>query len=433
VNELSAAFTLLTSALILALPRRLAAIPLVLAAAYVTRGVALEVGPATFTVLRIVVAAGALRALVRSESIPNVMNAVDRWMVLWALWLFGSSAFHQPDAWVFRAGLICDQLGTYFLFRVFVLDGEDVVRIFKVVCVVLVPVAVSMLLEKADGHNLFAVLGGSSDVSIRDGHVRARGPFAHPILAGTAGAACLPMALFLWRRYRQHALIGMCAAGGMVVASSSSGPIMMSLVMLIGLLMWRMRESLGAIRWFVVAGLVALDLVMNDPVYFLMARIDITGGSKGWHRAQLIRSSIEHLDEWWLTGTDYTRHWMATGIPANDIHTDMTNQFLSMGVMGGLPLMFLFILTLIAAFRAVGCAFAQRDSASVKYRFLSWTLGTILFGHVVNFLSITYFDQSIIFFALILASIAGVQKRSQPIVSMTRSAQAHTYAPRVLS
>jgi hypothetical protein len=212
----------------------------------------------------------------------------------------------------------------------------------------------------------------------------------------------------------------------MIVASGSSGPILMVLFTLIGLLLWRMRESLVVIRWFVVFGLIALDLLMNDPVYFLMARIDITGGSKGWHRAQLIRSSIEHLDEWWLAGTDYTRHWMATGIPANDIHTDITNHILSMGVMGGLPLMFLFVLTLVVAFRAVGCAVSQSVSASREHRFLSWTLGAILFGHVVNFFSITYFDQSILFFYLVLAAIVAVEKLSRPVALTEKMAHDYT-------
>ncbi len=64
-----------------------------------------------------------------------------------------------------------------------------------------------------------------------------------------------------------------------------------------------------------------------------MARIDIIGGSQGYYRAQLIRSSLEHLSEWWATGTDYTRHWMSSGIYANNRHTDITNHFLAMGVM----------------------------------------------------------------------------------------------------
>ena len=42
---------------------------------------------------------------------------------------------------------------------------------------------------------------------------------------------------------------------------------------------------------------------------------------------------------------------MPTGIHANEFHTDITNHFLQMGVLGGLPLLLVFVLVLIAAFR----------------------------------------------------------------------------------
>jgi O-antigen ligase len=101
---------------------------------------------------------------------------------------------------------------------------------------------------------------------------------------------------------------------------------------------------------------------------------------------------------------------MPTGIHANEIHTDITNHFLGMGVIGGLPLMLLFILVLIAAFRAVGQALRRSETASVKHRFLAWTLGAILFGHTINFFAISLFDQSIVFFYVVLAAIGAIQR-----------------------
>jgi O-antigen ligase len=218
------------------------------------------------------------------------------------------------------------------------------------------------------------------------------------------------MAMCLWRTHRTTALVGLCTAAAIVFASTSSGPIMMALFTCLGLLLWKVRQRLAVIRLAAVAAIVALQIVMNDPVYFLMARIDITGGSTGWHRAQLIRSSLEHLDEWWAVGTDYTRHWMPTGVQANAIHTDITNHFLAMGVMGGLPLMALFVATLWAAFRVVGRSVREIDRRGMPQReFLCWTLGAMLFGQAMNFWSISLFDQSVSFFYLVLASIGAVR------------------------
>jgi hypothetical protein len=409
MHPIGLVFTLFASIFLLILPRRLAAVPLLLGAAYMTRGQELEIGPAHFTVVRILVTVGFLRVLLKREHIANGMNNLDRWLILWTVLLIASSAFHTSDAWVFRIGLVWSEMGCYFLFRIFIQDWEDVRHIFKILCVALIPLAALMLLEKAIGKNFFAFLGGVWEVPImRNGHFRAQGPFANYILAGTVGASCFPMAIYLWKSNIKHALMGLFAGGGIIFACTSSGPIMMLLFILFGLVLWKARNYLAAIRWLSLTAVLALDAIMKDPVYFLMARIDLSGGSQGWFRARLIQSSIEHLDEWWLAGTDYTRHWMASGQHGNDNHTDIVNHFLSMGVMGGLPLMFLFIIVLVTAFHMLGRALQENESASMKYRFLIWTLGAILFGHIGNFFSVALYDQSVVFFYLILASIAAV-------------------------
>jgi hypothetical protein len=407
-------FTLVASAFLFSLPRRLAAIPLLMGATYMTRGQELEIGPAHFPVVRILVTVGILRVFLKREHIANGINAVDRWLILWAVLLIGGNAFHISDVWLFRVGVVWSEMGCYFLFRVFLQDCEDVERIFKVLCLALIPVAVLMLMEKVIGKNYFAFLGGVWEVPVlRNGHFRAQGPFAIYLLAGTVGATIFPMALYLWKNHRRHALGGLFTGGGILFASTSSGPIMMLLSILFGLFLWKVRKHLRELRWLMLIGIIALDMVMKDPWYFVMARIDISGGSQGWFRARLIQSSIEHLDEWWLTGTDYTRHWMASGQHSNPNHTDLANHLLSIGVAGGLPLMFVFIMALVAAFRIIGNAL---NKATPNHHFLIWTLGAILFGHIWNFLSIALFDQSVVFFYLILGGIGAIQigKRLSP-------------------
>jgi hypothetical protein len=216
------------------------------------------------------------------------------------------------------------------------------------------------------------------------------------------------MALYLWKSHRKHAWAGLFSTGMIIITSTSSGPIMMLLFILFGLAIWKIRTHLNTLRWLSVTAVFFLNAVMKDPVYFLMARIDISGGSTGWHRARLIQSSFEHLNEWWFAGTDYTRHWMPTGIPANSIHTDITNHLIAMGVMGGLPLMMLWIMVLVAAFGTVGRALRENADASTGHQFLIWLLGAILFGHVCNSFSISLYDQSVVFFYLILAGIGAV-------------------------
>ena len=330
-------------------------------------------------------------------------------MVLWAIWAAASSLFHLEDSLVTRLGMILNAFGAYLLLRVFVQDVEDVRNTFKMVCILFVPLAGAMIVEKLTGKNCFALLGGiSEEVASRHGRFRARGPFAHAILAGTVGAVCLPMALSQWRQNRRLALMGLAATGGIVFASGASGPIMTVLSIVLALLLWRLRDHLRMIRLAAVLLVVALALVMKDPVYYLVARIDITGGSTGWHRAALIRASIDHLGEWWLAGTDYTREWMPTGVEWNARHTDITNHYIAMGVWGGMPLLLLFSGVLVAAFALVGRALRASQNGAVEQQFLIWTLGAILFGHTATFLSVSYFDQSVVFFYLLLACIGSI-------------------------
>ncbi len=242
-----------------------------------------------------------------------------------------------------------------------------------------------------------------------NGHFRAQGAFGHAILAGTVGGVSLPMGVYFWRRDRVLALTGIVATLAIVFASGSSGPIMATLSVSVALALWKVRGHLAAIRWAAVGVFVALSFIMKDPPYFLLARIDITGGSTGYFRARLIESTIQHFNEWWLAGTDYTRHWMASGILANGDHTDMTNYFIQMGVWGGLLQMLLFMGLLYIAFVRIGKALKVNKEAPAEQQFLIWTLGSILFGHVTTFVSISYFDQTVVYLYLTLACIGSLR------------------------
>jgi len=410
MNGVGYLFLLVAGVLLLKLPRRWAPLPLLVSAAYIGIGEQLEIGPAHFTINRLLVIIGFLRVWTKREHLAGGWQPLDRLMLIWALWAIVSSFLHSTFPLVFRLGMVLDTFGLYIVLRALIHEPQDFVLICKVVSVTLVPLGAAMVFEKLTGTNCFEFLGGAAgSAELRNGHYRARGPFTHQILGGTIGGACVPMALLLWRENRKIALAGLFASLGIVIASGSSGPIMTTFSVFFALGLWNLRSHLKKIRWLFLLLIIALDIVMNDPVYYLLARIDITGGSTGWHRAALIDSAIKHLGEWWMAGTDITRHWMPTGIPANQANTDITNHFLQIGVWGGLPLMLLFIWILAVAFKALGRQLRVLEDSPVEDSFLIWTLGAILFGHVTTFLSIAYFDhQSVVFLYLVLAAIASL-------------------------
>lgn len=395
------------------LPRRWAPIPFLIVALYIARDQVVQLGPFHFSVIRILISAGFLRMFVRGERLEGRINGMDKLILVWSLWMVISSIFHenQSSALVYRMGLVYDACGVYFLLRIFCQSIEDVVGLCRFTAILLLPVAIEMIYEKRTNVDLFYLLSGSSvDLTIREGHTRAQGPFGHAILAGTIGAVCLPMIVPLWRNYRKTAIIGIGACLAIIITSTSSGPIMSTMAAFAALYMWRFKNLMPFVRWFLLAGYILLDLVMKDPAYFIMARIDFVGGSTGYFRARLIQSAFEHLTEWWLAGTDYTRSWMPTGVTWSKDNTDITNYYLFMGVIGGLPLMLLFMSLLAKGFSFVGQASDKlsESSPSVQSEYLCWALGASLFAHTITFISVSYFDQSFVFIYLTLAAISSV-------------------------
>lgn len=374
-----------------------------------TMGVGIELGPFHFMSIRLLVAVGILRVIIRGERLTGGMNSLDRLMIVWAAWALMCSVFHDnsPGVLVNRLGLVFNACGIYFLLRVFCQSLGDVVTLCRLTAILLVPLAVELLVEMVTMHNLFSIFGGVSEIpEIRQGRVRAQGPFAHSILAGTVGAVCLPLMVCLWQRHRKTAVAGMVACIAIVFSSASSGPIMTAAAAIGGLLMWRWRNRMRLFRWLAVLGYIALDVVMNAPAYYIIARIDLTGSSTSWHRAALIEAAIAHLSEWWFAGTDVTRHWMPYGVVWNENHIDITNYYLRMGVDGGLPLMLLFMAKLATGFYLIGRASKQLPEVSFQPRFMMWTLGASLFAHSAAFISVSYFDQSVVFIYLTLAAIS---------------------------
>lgn len=403
-------FVLLNALALVALPRRWAAVPFLIAACYMTLAQGISFGPFSFTAVRFLIAAGIVRLIIRNERVDGGLNGMDTIMIGWAGWGVFSSAFHQEtvagDPLTFRLGLIYNVLGTYFLFRVLIKDYSDVVRLIKIIGCVLLPVALEMIQEHIVRHNMFSIFGGVPSVPwIREGELRAQGPFAHPILAGTVGAVCLPFMVGLYRSNSRCAILGGFACVSMVITSGSSGPFMSLIFGIAALALWRWRHLTKQMRIGFVVSYIVLDLVMKAPAYFLIARMNLFGGSTGWHRARLIEMGIAHINEWWWAGTDYTRHWMPTGVSWSADHTDITNHYLQYGVLGGLPLMGLFIAAVVAGFRYVGQSLDALGDASWDQEFLTWSVGAALMTQVATCISVSYFDQSYVFLFLNLAVI----------------------------
>jgi hypothetical protein len=411
MNGFAILFLVLAAVGLLTLPRQWATVPLLMGACYMTNAQSINIGPFHFTVLRLLVAIGVVRTLLRSERLPGGLKGLDWILLVWGGWMLCSSALHKPmgEALVFRLGLVYNALGLYFLIRIFCQNPEDLIQLLKVTALVIVPVAIEMVNEKLTHRNAFGFLGGVSlDVMFREGKWRAQGPFGHPILAGTVGGLCVPLMLGLWAHHPRVAKVGLAACLTMVVSSASSGPLMTSTFAFLAVGMWRWRHLIPSVRIAAVVVYLLCNMIMTRPAYYLLEKIDLTGSSTGYHRAALIESSINHMSEWLLAGTDYTRHWMPTGVSWSEDHSDITNHYLYYAVTGGLPAMVIFIAAVWMTFRYVGESLRMRQQAPFNEQFLIWSVGASQFAHTATMISVAYFDQSVMFLYLNLAVVGSI-------------------------
>lgn len=388
-------------------PRRFVFAPLIIATFLLPDG-PIALG---FTTCRFLVAAALCRAIAKGEFSWTKSNALDLLFVCWSFAAILSGFFHHPQGenpFTVRMSYVYEVFGTYLVGRAFLRTPDDILAAGRCLAAVLIPLALLMTFESLTGHNLYSVFGYAAQEFSRAGRVRAAGPFGGSFLAGSAAgtAAALVLPLY-WTRARGLAIAGIISCLVIVRSSASSGPVVSLLASFLGLGLWRYRTSIGKIRTTVICVLIALHLIMKAPVWYLIARIDFIGGSSSWGRAELITQALDHLDEWWFSGTDYTRHWMPYGIEWNAAHTDITNHYIKMGVIGGLPLMLLFILLFFKAFQLLGRKMAalRTGENGESEEFVLWCVGSFLFAHAVTFMSVSYFDQSYVPLFLLMGAI----------------------------
>lgn len=394
------------------LPRRFAIFPILMGVCYVTLGQIFIIAGLHFTIFRILILFGWVRLIIRREFQSLKLNNIDKALILWAILTVIMGIFLEGtwDGFINRLGLAYNAVGCYYLFRFILRDPDDILILVKAIVIIIIPLAISVLIEKTTGRNIFSIFGGVPEITIiRDGKLRCQGPFRHPILLGTFAATLIPLFVSLWFKNgigKIFSILGNISALIITFASASSGPIMTFSYCVIGFLVWPFRRNMRAVRWAILLMLISLHLIMKAPVWFLMSHLGESIGGGGYHRAEIIDQAIRHVNEWWLVGTTYTAHWMPYVLPNNPNMVDITNQYVLEGVEGGFLRMGAFIIIIIMCFRELGKSHLILEDQPIALRMFSWSLGVALFSHAVSFMSVAYFDQIIVFWYLLLAIIS---------------------------
>jgi hypothetical protein len=160
------------------------------------------------------------------------------------------------------------------------------------------------------------------------------------------------------------------------------------------------------LRRTIACVLIGLHLVMKAPVWFLIARIDVIGGSASFDRAYLIDTCIRHFSEWWLLGTHDTGSWGWS-------MWDLSNQFVSVAETGGLAALVFFILIFTRCFNKIGAA-RKACGNDMQAQWSLWFVGAALYAHVMAYFGVSYFDQMQVSWLVLLAMISVVTAVAVP-------------------
>ena len=406
---------LVAISLIFLLPRKHVIVPLLLTAFLIPVGQMLVVGGIHLMVLRIVFLFGWVRLVWSKLSSQRVtlsggFNSIDSAFSL--CYVFYALAFTllwmEKQALINRLGFLWDVFGVYFLLRFLIEDNQDVHRVINLFAIIAAIMALCMLNEQLTHLNIFGLLGGVRRVpEVRDGRIRSQAVFQHSILAGTFGATLLPLLAWLWKsgKCKMTAIIGMISTTVVTVATGSSTTVLTFISGIGALCLWPLRKRMRIIRFGIVITLVGLHLVMKAPVWALIGRAEVWASSSGYHRYALVDHFIRGFGDWWLLGSRNYDTW------GWDMW-DLTNQYVAMGLGGGLVTFIYFLAIISRSFRRLGTV-RRLVEGDRKQEWFVWSLAAALFAHVVAFFGISYFDQmQVAWFALLaMISVAAAPRK----------------------
>ena len=397
-------------------PRRTALLPILIVSCFISPAQRLVVVGLDFTTLKIMLLVGFVRIIVRSEVRILRWTRMDTLLVSFVLvnlaifvMRVGSTA-----ALVNRLGSLYDVFGLYLLFRILLRDWDDLRAVIRCLIWLSIPVAVVFLIERSTGHNAFAIFGGVPEITpIREGKLRCTGAFIHPIIAGVFWAVLMPMFMAeFWRGRgdRMLSILGLVSCTVIIVATNSSTPLASWALVFAGLSFYPFRRLMKLFLWGSVFMIVSIHFYREAPVWHLIARVDLVGGSTGYHRYLLIEGAIKTFQHWWLLGGQKEVYELAA-------FRDITNQYLSEALRGGLLSLVLFLSLIVCAFRTLWAAL-WRPGLTFYQEMMVWGMGVAIGVHCAAFFATSYFGQGPTVFYMQMAIIA-----SLPMLLESRTAK----------
>jgi hypothetical protein len=412
MNPVSALILIVLCAMVFVSTPRGALLALLAGVLYLSQSQAINIGLNLFPT-RVLELALLARVTIRREWPFIRLTALDKAFI--ALYVYTTVVFllRSREDQVVQVGAAVDAFLVYFSCRALLDTPENFRWLLRSFVLLLIPFVAIVVMERVSGRDPLAFMGwGGAGVWVRDDGVRCFGSFRHPSLLGTIGVSFIPLliGMVFTPKDRKRAVLGIVLCVIIVWAANSGGPITGVAFGSLAWLCWKIKTKMRAVRWGIVVFVALAAILMKAPVWYLVAHISAITGGDGWHRSYLMDVTFQNLDKWWLFGMPYseTAGWFPYTLAATG-GADITNQFVAFGLTAGLGSLALFVLVLTRAFKALGNALeAMRveESQNVEAEVFLWGLGCMLSAHIVNWLGITYFDQTYVFWFAQLAAIS---------------------------
>ena len=382
---------------------------------------AVSIGTIDILVGRFVVAVLLLRCIFNNQIRTNFRwSRLDTWIACNMVVYVGVHLIIHPTllAMENRAGYVMDTWFAYLVARFIITDRAKLISVIKCISIVLLPLAILGCIETLTGWQPFVPLRqftpwatktGTDEIEreIRWGLTRAVGPFSHPILFGSGFAMFLPLIYYLrhekdnWRKlayiFSAVAIIG-------ALSSMSSGPWVMTIVIIFCLFMERYHQWVKPLLKFFILSCVMIEILSNRTFYHVIFTYAGLLGGAGWHRARIIDAAISHFGEWWLAG--YGGKDPGWGSYVGMGRTDVTNEYILSGVYYGISGIIVLCGVLITAFRGVIASY--KNYAHPVMKSLFWAFGCILTAVAVVWMSVDFFGQILSLYYCMLGIIGSM-------------------------
>ena len=379
-----------------------------------------KVGPANFSVSRILVVVIFINILLNSDILNKFKFVLaDKFVIAFAALclMAGLTTTESGTMLVYWGGSVFDTVLPYFAVRIMLKSRDDYLKLLKWVMIVSIPLSIVAVYQSVTGNNPFGFLqrynafaqDPKDYVAIsRGGFYRANLGFSVSIMLGLYFAIVLGWCVGLSKGVKSEKnllYIGLGVLGLGVAASMSSGPLTALIVLMPVLALYKYRQYWKLFVGTILLGIFLLQIVSNTSWYMALSRLTFSEET-AYYRVLLIKKAF---------GGGMAGHWLA-GYGLVDPgwgeylfgrnHTDACNQYIEILIMYGLLGLVPFLGILAYAFVRLREAFvlAKADSE----RWIVWSIMSTLIALLVTFMSVSLFAQTRTVFFMLLAFCANM-------------------------